>query len=159
MSFLGYIIEQGNLKADPAKVDAVLNWPVPVNCKQLQSFQGFANFYRRFIRDYSKIAAPLTHLTTPKVPFLWDRPAQEAFTQLKKCFASAPILSQPDLNQQFIVKVDASDSGVEAVLAVKVNSTPVHFSPAVSPQQNTTMTSGTVSCWPSSWPWRSGSTG
>lgn len=65
VSFLGYIIERGNLKADPAKVDAVLNWPVPVNRKQLQSFLGFANFFRRFIRDYSKIAAPLTCLTSP----------------------------------------------------------------------------------------------
>lgn len=79
---------------------------------------------------------PLTHLTSPKVPFLWDRPGQEAFTQLK-CFASAPILSPRDLNQQFIVEVDASDSGVEAVLAVKVNATPVHFfSRCLSPAEH-----------------------
>lgn len=70
-----------------------------------------------FIRDYSKIALPLTRLTSPKVPFCWDDQAQEAFSRLKKRFTSAPILWQPDLKQQFIVEVDASDVGVGAVLS------------------------------------------
>lgn len=117
VSFLGYIVERGHLRADPAKVQAVLDWPTPPNCKQLQWFLGFANFYRRFLRDYSKIALPLTRLTSPKVPFCWDDRAREAFTQLKKRFASAPILRQPDLSRQFIVEVDASDVGVGAVLS------------------------------------------
>uniref|UniRef100_A0A669DIS8 ribonuclease H n=1 Tax=Oreochromis niloticus TaxID=8128 RepID=A0A669DIS8_ORENI len=117
VSFLGYIIEQGDLRTDPAKVQAVLDWPTPPNRKQLQRFLGFANFYRRFIRDYSKIGLPLTCLTSPKVPFCWDDQAQEAFSRLKKRFTSAPILRQPDLKRQFTVEVDALDVGVGAVLS------------------------------------------
>lgn len=117
ISFLGYIIDRGDLKADPAKVQAVINWPTPPNRSQLQCFLGFANFYRRFIRDFSKVALPLTLLTSPKVPFHWNEPARRAFALLKDRFASAPILVQPDLTQQFVVEVDASDSGVGAVLS------------------------------------------
>uniref|UniRef100_A0A669C7S5 Reverse transcriptase domain-containing protein n=1 Tax=Oreochromis niloticus TaxID=8128 RepID=A0A669C7S5_ORENI len=120
VSFLGFIIEQGDLRPDPGKVKAVLEWPAPPNRKQLQRFLGFANFYRRFIRDFSKIASPLTYLTSPKVLFQWGQAATEAFNHLKQRFASAPILSQPDLNQPFIVEVDASDTGVGAVLSQKV---------------------------------------
>lgn len=74
VSFLGYIIEQ-DLRADPAKVKAAINWPTPSNRKQLQSFLGFANFYLRFIRDYSKLSLPLTRLNSPKVPVCWDEPS------------------------------------------------------------------------------------
>lgn len=114
VSFLGYVIEQGNLRADPSKVQAVLNWPTPSHRKQLQSFLGFANFYRGFIRNYSQLALPLTRLTSPKVPFRWDEPARQAFSCLKERFASAPILIQPDLSQPFVVEVD---TGVRAVLS------------------------------------------
>lgn len=117
VSFLGFIIEQGQLRADPAKVKAVLEWPVPSSRKKLQSFLGFSNFYRRFIRDFSKVALPLTQLTSPKQPYLWSPAAQQAFDRLKSLFASAPVLAQADLALPFVVEVDASDSGVGAVLS------------------------------------------
>ncbi|KAL4007301.1 hypothetical protein ACER0C_001153 [Sarotherodon galilaeus] len=117
VAFLGYIISRGDLKPDPEKVRAVVDWPQPPNRQQVQRFLGFANFYRRFIKDYSKIASPLTKLTSPKVPFQWDLSAQEAFSLLKERFATAPILRQPDLRQPFVVEVDASDTGVGAVLS------------------------------------------
>lgn len=66
VAFLGYIIERRNLRPDPAKVKAVMDWPEAPNRRQLQRFLCFANFYRRFIRDYSKVALPLTQLTSPK---------------------------------------------------------------------------------------------
>lgn len=69
---LGYIIEQGNLRPDPVTVKAVEDWLKPTDCRQLHHFLGFANFYRCFIRDFSKIALPQTPLTSPKVPFQWD---------------------------------------------------------------------------------------
>lgn len=94
-----------------------MNWPEPNNRRQLQRFLGFANFYRRFIRDFSRIALPLTQLTSPKLAFQWSDAAQSAFQELKKQFASAPILVQPDTTLQFVVEVDASDSGVGAVLS------------------------------------------
>lgn len=117
VSFLGYIVAKRNLQMDPAKVSAVTTWPVPENRKQLQRFLGFANFYRRFIRNYSTVAAPLTALTSSKVPFLWSLSADEAFQTLKARFTSAPILQMPDPTRQFVVEVDASDVGVGAILS------------------------------------------
>uniref|UniRef100_A0A3B3H5K4 Gypsy retrotransposon integrase-like protein 1 n=1 Tax=Oryzias latipes TaxID=8090 RepID=A0A3B3H5K4_ORYLA len=117
VSFLGYIIEAGKIRPDPSKIQAVSEWEIPVSRKKLQQFLGFANFYRRFIRNYSSIAAPLTQLTSVKVPYVWNPAADSAFRKLKELFTSAPILIQPDTHKQFIVEVDASDSGVGAVLS------------------------------------------
>ncbi len=112
---MGYIISAEGIKADPAKVRAVAKWPIPDSRKALQRFLGFANFYRRFIRKFSLVAAPLTALTSPKVPFRWNSQAQEAFDVLKFRFISAPVLCLPDPERQFIVEVDASEVGVGAV--------------------------------------------
>ena len=117
VTFLGYILESGKVRPDPAKVLAVTEWPQPNTRKQLQRFLGFANFYRRFVRNYSQVVAPLTKLTSPSVPFVWSSAAEEAFCELKRCFSSARILVQPDLFRQFIVEVDASDLAVGAVLS------------------------------------------
>ncbi|KAL2078839.1 hypothetical protein ACEWY4_024583 [Coilia grayii] len=117
MAFLGYIVAEGAIQMDPAKVSAVTSWPTPENRKQLQQFLGFANFYRRFIRNYSSVAAPLTALTSTKQTFLWTISANEAFCHLKDRFTSAPILQVPDPERQFVVEVDASDIGVGAVLS------------------------------------------
>ncbi|KAI2644146.1 Transposon Tf2-6 polyprotein [Labeo rohita] len=115
--FLGHIISAEGIKADPAKVRAVAEWPTPDSWKALQRFLGFANFYRRFIRNFSLVAAPLTALTSPKIPFRWNCQAQEAFDVLKSRFISAPVPCLPDPERQFIVEVDASEVGVGAVLS------------------------------------------
>ena len=117
VSFLGHIVSTEGIKADPAKVRAVAEWPIPNSRKALQRFLGFANFYRRFIRNFSSVAAPLTALTSPKVPFIWNSRAQEAFDVIKSRFITAPVLSLPDPERQFIVEVDASEVGVGAVLS------------------------------------------
>ncbi len=117
VSFLGFVVEKGQLRPDPSKVEAVKDWPVPTTRKQLQRFLGFANFYRRFVRNYSLLAAPLTHLTSPKISFTWSSVEQTAFDKLKNMFVNAPVLVHPDPEQQFVVEVDASDSGVGAVLS------------------------------------------
>ena len=117
VDFLGYIIEQGQVRTDPEKVQAVAQWPKPSTRKQLQRFLGFANFYRRFIRDYSRVAGPLNQLTSPAIPFSWTTQAEAAFSELKRRFTSAPILMNPDPSLQFIVEVDASNTGVGAVLS------------------------------------------
>ena len=104
---------------DPGKVTAVTDWPAPTNRKQLQRILGFANFYRRFIRNYSHIAAPLTALTSVKVAFRLSPEAAAAFGVLKRRFVSSPVLPQPDTKLQFVVKVDASDTGVGAVLSLR----------------------------------------
>jgi hypothetical protein len=84
--------------------------------KLLQSFLGFSNFFRRFIRDYSREAVPLSKLTSPATPFSWTAEADDAFRELKRHFTSAPVLINPDPKCQFVV-VDISDSGVGAVLS------------------------------------------
>ena len=102
---------------DPEKVRAVEQWPIPTDRKALQRFLVFANFYRRFNWNYSSIAAPLTHLTSTKVGFSWGPEAKAAFRGLKGRFTSAPILVHSDPKRQFIFEVDASNTGVGAVLS------------------------------------------
>ena len=79
VSFLGFIVGTGNVQMDPAKTRAVTGWSTPSNRKELQRFLGFAHFYRRFIRNYSSVAAPLTALTSLSVPFRWSSVAERAF--------------------------------------------------------------------------------
>lgn len=80
---------------DPAKVKAVAEGPIPEKHKRFQQFPGFANFYCRFIRKFSAIAAPLQPLTSTKAQFRWSEAANKAFKQLKSLFVSAPILIVP----------------------------------------------------------------
>uniref|UniRef100_A0A8C6P7M8 Gypsy retrotransposon integrase-like protein 1 n=3 Tax=Nothobranchius furzeri TaxID=105023 RepID=A0A8C6P7M8_NOTFU len=117
VKFLGFVIESGRLRADPEKVQAVTEWPTPSSRKQLQRFLGFANFYRRFIRNFSQTAIPLTNLTSTNRPFVWSTEAEAAFQKLKKLFTNAPVLHRPDPQLQFTLEVDASDTGVGAVLS------------------------------------------
>ncbi len=121
-SFLGYIVSSEGMRMDPDKVQAVVNWPTPDSRKALQRFLGFANFYRRFIRNYSQLAAPLTALTSTKTMFRWSSSTEAAFSKLKSCFVSAPILVAPDPSRQFVVEVDTSEVGVGAVLSQRSSS-------------------------------------
>ena len=118
ITFLGYIITTNGVTMDPAKVKAVADWPQPTTPKQLQRFLGFANFYRCFIRDYSKTTAPLHALASGTATrFRWTTEAGRAFSELKRRFSSAPILTHPDASLPFVVEVDASDVGIGAVLS------------------------------------------
>uniref|UniRef100_A0A8C7WS22 Gypsy retrotransposon integrase-like protein 1 n=1 Tax=Oryzias sinensis TaxID=183150 RepID=A0A8C7WS22_9TELE len=126
VSFLGFVIERGHVIMDPTKVSVIKEWPRPKSRKDLQRFLGFANFYRRFMRNYSIIARPLTSLTSPKVPFVWSPEAEDAFNLLKDRFTSAPVLAQADPSRQFVVEVDASDTGVGAVLSQRTDDGKLH---------------------------------
>ena len=110
--------------ADPKKVRAVEEWPHPTDRTQLRRFLGFANFYWRFIRGFSRVAAPLFALTSTAIPFVWTPKAEEAFGALKGLFTTAPVLIFPDPGRQFIVEVDASDTGIGAVLSQRVKEDP-----------------------------------
>jgi hypothetical protein len=94
--YLGYIISPSGIQIDLEKVRAVVEWREPTNVKGVQSFLGFANFYRRFIRDFSEITVPLTRLTHKDTPWGWDDAAQSAFEQLKQAIVSEPILRHFD---------------------------------------------------------------
>ncbi len=94
--FLWFIIAKGEVKMDPEKVKAVLEWPVPDRQKQLQCIFGFARFYRCFIGNYSKMAAPLTTLSFTSRQFTWSLEAEAAFLELKTWFTAVPVLCPPD---------------------------------------------------------------
>ncbi|KAK3515960.1 hypothetical protein QTP86_004678 [Hemibagrus guttatus] len=118
MSFLGYVITRQGVEMDVSKVQAVTEWPSPSTVKELQRFLGFANFYRRFIRNYSSVVGPLTSLLKGKPRRLaWtdQAQAQAAFQQLKECFTTAPILRHPNPDFPFVLEVDASSSGLGAM--------------------------------------------
>ncbi|KAG5270294.1 hypothetical protein AALO_G00191040 [Alosa alosa] len=118
VSFLGFILSSGGLRMDPKKTQVVRDWPQPTSVKEVQRFLGFANFYRKFIRNFSSVAAPLSNLTRKKPgPFIWTPEAERAFQDLKVRFTSAPILTLPDPPLPFTVEVDASDVAVGAVLS------------------------------------------
>ena len=102
---------------DPNKVSAVREWPVPKNQKDVQSFLGFANFYRRFIRGFSQVAAPLTALASPKATWAWTKDCQDAFDDLKAMFCAEPILALFDPELDCIIETDASDHVSAGVLS------------------------------------------
>ena len=116
VTYLGNLVENGQTRVDPAKVNAVEEWPHPNNRTQLRRFLGFAGF-RRFIKGFSQIAAPLNAQTSTSRLFSWMTEAEAAFCKLKSLFILAPVLVHPDPSRQFIVEVDASDTGIGAVLS------------------------------------------
>src|SRR5271154_6791781 len=102
---------------DPAKVAGVAEWPIPTNKKEVQSFLGFTNFYRRFIQDFSHHARPLFNLTKNDVKWQWTSEEQSAFDSLKSAISSTPILASPDNSRPFRIEADSSDFATGAVLS------------------------------------------
>lgn len=90
--FLGFILTTDGIEVDPEKTAVIRNWAVPTTVRGVQSFLGFCNFYRRFIKDYNRITKPLNRLTRKDVPFTWTEECQQAFEELKKRLTDAPIL-------------------------------------------------------------------
>jgi hypothetical protein len=117
VTFLGYVISTEGIKMDPAKIAPILEWNTPTCVKDVQSFVGFANFYRRFIKGYSELATPLTRLTKKDVAFEWTHEAQDAFDALKRAFTTAPVLIAFDPEKEITVETDASDYALGAVLS------------------------------------------
>jgi len=118
VEFLGYIIGREGVKMSKDKVDTVLKWKTPESLAEVQSFLGFANFYRRFIKDYSRVARPLTELTKKTAgKWSWNQEAEAAFKELKERFTTAPILAHFDAQRAVIIETDASDFAIGAVLS------------------------------------------
>ena len=92
VSFLGYVVTPQGIEVDSSKIDAIQSWPTPSTVTQIRSFLGLAGFYRRFVRDFSSIAAPLHELTKKGIPFSWGPAQEEAFTILKDKLTHAPLL-------------------------------------------------------------------
>ena len=118
VEYLGHVVSAEGVKTDPRKTKAVQEYPVPSNVKQLRQFLGLTNYYRRFVKDYAKIAGPLHELTRKTSRgFHWGPSCQQAFEILKKKLTSSPILAYPDFSLPFLLQTDASDTAIGAVLS------------------------------------------
>ena len=114
--FLGYMVGQGQVRPVDAKVEAVASFPVPCNKKELMRFLGMTGYYRKFCKNFSSVAAPLTDLLKKEKKYLWDDRCEKAFTKIKTLLLTAPVLVTPDYQKPFKMHVDASDYGAGAVL-------------------------------------------
>ena len=114
VQYLGHIVSDKGVQADPSKIEKVASWPIPVSTKEVQQFLGLAGYYRRFIKDCAKIARPLHKLTEQ---FKWTNDCLASFDMLKQKLTTAPVLTYPDYSKPFILDTDASDTGIGAVLS------------------------------------------
>ena len=116
VSFLGHVITNGGIAVDPGKVKDVLDWEPPETVSEIRSFLGLAGYYRRFIKNISKIAKPLTSLLEKGKDFKWTDACQNSFEELKRRLTTAPMLAMPDIHKNFDIYCDASRQGLGCVL-------------------------------------------
>ncbi|XP_019435319.1 PREDICTED: uncharacterized protein LOC109341841, partial [Lupinus angustifolius] len=114
--FLGFIISSNGVHVDPEKIKAIQEWPTPKSTTDVRSFHGLASFYRRFVKDFSTLAAPLNEVVKKNVGFHWGDKQEEAFKRLKEKLTHAPILRLPNFTKSFEIECDASNVGIGAVL-------------------------------------------
>ncbi|EFP10573.1 hypothetical protein CRE_23798 [Caenorhabditis remanei] len=119
LEFLGYVIGRDGLKPNPKKTEAIQNFPVPTNATAVRSFIGMIGYFRRFIKNFAGIAAPLHSLTEKDKAFEWKEIHQHAFEELKTALVNPPILAGPNLNKPYVLETDASSFAIAAVLLQK----------------------------------------
>ena len=117
IEFLGYVVSPDGVSMDEKKIKTILDWPEPRNVRDIQSFLGFANFYRRFIHNYSALSVPLTRLTRKEARWNFDDKCRGAFNTLKAAFTSAPILHHFDPALPLMLETDASDYAIAAIIS------------------------------------------
>ena len=117
INFLGHVVGRDGIKPDPQKIEKIRNFPIPQNLTQLRGALGLFSYYRKFIKDFSKIAKPILTLLKKDEPFNWTEKQQRAFEFLKERLVQAPILTYLDFNKPFIIYTDASGTGLGAVLS------------------------------------------
>ena len=120
ITFLEHCISKDSIATDPAKIQLIKDWPVPINLCQLRGFLGLAGYYTRFVRGYSVTAAPPNHLMKKNQRFEWSEECQKAFGQLKEALMSPPVLVLPTADDHFILDTDASEESIGAVLSVEM---------------------------------------
>lgn len=126
VEYLGYILSPKGLRMAGDKIKVISDWPTPWKVKDVQSFLGFANFYRHFIYNYSDIVVPLTRLTQKDSPWIWSSECQVTFDSLKSAFTTAPILAHWEPHKPLIVETDASDYTIAAILSTIQDDGKIH---------------------------------
>jgi len=116
---LGYKVSQKGLEVDKAKIEVIEKLPLPISVKGVRSFLGHASFYRRFIKDFSKIAHPICKLLEKEMKFYFDEACMSAFRCLKEKLVSTPVIINPDWSESFKVMCDASGTTLGVVLGEK----------------------------------------
>jgi RNase H-like domain found in reverse transcriptase/Reverse transcriptase (RNA-dependent DNA polymerase) len=116
IKYLGMIIEQGKIAMDSVKLGGIRDWLTPTTVKEVWSFLGFGNFYRKFISHYLDLAQPLNHLTEKDKKFEWTTDCQDTFDTMKKQFTEEPVLLMPDQSKPFQIKSDTSKVATRAIL-------------------------------------------
>ena len=116
VGFLGHVMSVSSVSVDPGKFETVMSWERPKSVFEIRSFLGLAGYYRRFIEDFSLLAAPMTRLTRNVVNFVWDDSCERAFRELKRKLTSAPILVVSERGQMYTVYCDALKDGLGCVL-------------------------------------------
>ena len=119
IEFLGVVIGPRGVEMQKEKVEGVLNWPAPRNVKEVQKFLGLANYYRRFIKDFAKIAAPLHVLVRKEQKWKWEKEQEKVFGKLKEVFTTEPVLAIPDIDREMRVEEDTLDYAMGGVLSLK----------------------------------------
>src|SRR5882757_8770652 len=118
VEFLGYIVSVEGVTMSERNIESIMNWKAPKSVKEVQIFIGFANFYRRFIQNVSKICKPITNTLRGKnKTFGWGKDQEEAFLELNKRFKSAPILAHFYPDRRTVIETDASDFALGCVLS------------------------------------------
>lgn len=117
VNYLGHVISERGVETDPGKTEVVRKWATPRDKSDVRAFLGLCSYYRRFVKGFSDIAKPLHRLTEEKRTFTWDSECEEAFRELKERLCSAPILGYPDVQGEFVVDTDASNTGIGGVLS------------------------------------------
>lgn len=121
VTFLGHKCTCDGLKPNPNKIETIIHYPRPINKEELTRFVAMANYYRRFIPNFSTIALPLTKLRKKRIKFTWSIECEKAFREIKNKLTSAPILAYPDFTKQFKVTVDSSSDGCGGVISQNNN--------------------------------------
>ncbi|KAL0404316.1 UNVERIFIED_CONTAM: Retrovirus-related Pol polyprotein from transposon.6 [Sesamum radiatum] len=121
---LGHIVSSRGIEVDKSKIDVIKSLPYPASVREIRSFLGHAGFYRRFIKDFSKIAQPLCALLQKDTSFEFDEACAKAFDKLKESLTSASVIRPPDWSQPFEIMCDASNHAIGAVLGQKIGKDP-----------------------------------